>query len=405
MHGRSSLKVITRIFCTLLLLRTSSAVKATPSDVYVADLAQFGGIQIVNSVSTFRSDSEFSVFGLAFDQAGALYVSAYADGRIEKIDRTGISVFSFGYSHPTGLAFDSSGYLYVAEQDTGNVYRVSPDGKRKDTFGIGLVAPMAVAVDHDGNVYVSDYSLNIVARFPPTGGTGEVYVSELNHPVGLCFDLDGNLLVANQGTSQIFKIASDGSKQATASPSSAPAPTGLAVDSSYVYVSDAYQQVLAAIPRPGAPAIPDVHFAGKGPQPELIAIRPAVQLLNISTRGLVQPGDLALIGGFIVSGDSSANASANVVVRAIGPSLASAGVGNALADPTLEIHDSSGAIIGTNDNWKDLQQAQIQATGLAPTDDREAAINLQLAPGAYTAVVRGKNDTSGTALVEVYRLP
>jgi hypothetical protein len=126
------------------------------------------------------------------------------------------------------------------------------------------------------------------------------------------------------------------------------------------------------------------------------------KLANISTRGLVQTGDNVLIGGFIVGGGT--NASTRVLVRAIGPSLAAQGVSNPLADPTLELHDSNGATIATNDNWKDSQQSQIGATGIAPTNDAEAAILAITAPGKYTAVVRGKNDTTGTALVEIYDL-
>jgi hypothetical protein len=75
---------------------------------------------------------------------------------------------------------------------------------------------------------------------------------------------------------------------------------------------------------------------------------------------------------------------------------------DALKDPTLELHNASGTIIAFNNNWKDTQQAQIQASGLAPTDTRESAIVVTLAAGAYTAIVRGISNTSGVALVEVY---
>jgi hypothetical protein len=94
-------------------------------------------------------------------------------------------------------------------------------------------------------------------------------------------------------------------------------------------------------------------------------------------------------------------------VRALGPSLANANppVPGALADPTLELHDGNGALIRSNDNWKETQQAEIEAAQLAPADDRESAIEATLAPGAYTAIVRGNGDLTGVALVEVYRLP
>ena len=120
------------------------------------------------------------------------------------------------------------------------------------------------------------------------------------------------------------------------------------------------------------------------------------KLANISTRGLVQTGDNVLIGGFIVLGDNAANA----LLRAIGPSLPVAG---SLADPTLELHDSNGTTLTLNDNWRSDQESEILATGIAPTDDAESAILTTLSPGPYTAIVRGANNTTGIALVEVYQ--
>jgi hypothetical protein len=126
------------------------------------------------------------------------------------------------------------------------------------------------------------------------------------------------------------------------------------------------------------------------------------ELGNISTRGSVQTGDGVMIGGFIVGGTE--NTASTMVVRAIGPSLSDFGVANALEDPVLELHDGSGALLASNDNWKDTQQTELEAASLAPNDDREAAIEVALGPGAYTAIVRGAGDTSGVALVEAYNL-
>jgi uncharacterized membrane protein len=127
------------------------------------------------------------------------------------------------------------------------------------------------------------------------------------------------------------------------------------------------------------------------------------QFANISTRGQVGTGDAVLIGGLIIS--SEASAQANVVVRALGPSLGVVGVTGALQDPTLELHDSNGALLAFDDDWREAQEGIITSTGLAPNDDREAAIFAHLAAGAYTAVVRGSNDTTGVGLVEVYNIP
>jgi len=114
----------------------------------------------------------------------------------------------------------------------------------------------------------------------------------------------------------------------------------------------------------------------------------------------IQTGDNVGIGGFIITG----SAAKHVLLRAIGPSLTRYGVTDVLADPVLELHGPGAFVTIINDNWKDSQQAAIQATGIPPTNDFESAIDATLPPGAYTAIVRGKNNTSGVALIEVYDL-
>jgi hypothetical protein len=125
------------------------------------------------------------------------------------------------------------------------------------------------------------------------------------------------------------------------------------------------------------------------------------RLANISTRGFVSTGDNVMIGGMIIVGSDPAN----VLIRAIGPSLASFGVANPLPDPTLELRDSNGTLLAFNDDWPTDQQAAIIATGLAPANDLESAIVRGLPPGAYTAIVREFNNLTGVALVEAYQLP
>lgn len=124
------------------------------------------------------------------------------------------------------------------------------------------------------------------------------------------------------------------------------------------------------------------------------------QLVNISTREHVGTGDRAAIGGFIITGSTDKR----VLVRALGPSLAAAGVSDALADPTLELVDGNGQSLATNNDWQQNQREEIEATTIAPTHEKEAAIVRTLQPGPYTAVVRGTNDTTGIGLVEVYDL-
>jgi hypothetical protein len=136
---------------------------------------------------------------------------------------------------------------------------------------------------------------------------------------------------------------------------------------------------------------------------------PESTLANISTRAFVQTGDNVVIGGFIVQGAEPKR----VIIRAIGPELTQYGVPDALANPTLELHDGTGALIASNNNWATTiiggiitsnQVHEIQASGYAPSDPFESAIIADLPAGHYTAIVRGVNNMTGVALVEVYDL-
>ena len=208
-----------------------------------------------------------------------------------------------------------------------------------------------------GDLYEADYGSGTIFKFTPAG-TKSTFASGLNYPNGLAFDGSGNLFEADFGSGTIFIFTPGGTRSTFASGLNG--PIGLAFE-------------------------PTIH-----------------QLRNISTRGLVGTGDNVLIGGFIVGGNGMVNGV--VLIRALGPTLTGYGVAGALQDPTLQLLNSSGGVIATNDNWKDTQQAQIQATGLAPPDDRESAIYVTLPAGAYTAIVRGVSSTTGVAIVEVYNL-
>jgi hypothetical protein len=156
-------------------------------------------------------------------------------------------------------------------------------------------------------------------------------------------------------------------------------------------------------PTSGAPHIlPEFEGAGT------VHVLPSV-LRNISTRAFVETGDKLMIGGFIVQGPFSKE----VVIRAIGPELTHYGVPNALANPILELHDATGALIASNYDWQHTiiggiitidQVEWIRSSGYAPADDRESAMIAILPPGNYTAIVRGTDNMTGVALVEVYDL-
>ena len=157
-------------------------------------------------------------------------------------------------------------------------------------------------------------------------------------------------------------------------------------------------------PLSGAPnVLPE--FKGLG----TVRVGPISNLGNISSRAFVQTGDNVIIGGFIVQGTEPKR----VIIRAIGPELTHYGVPNALVNPTLELHDGTGALIASNDDWQhtiihgiitENQVRDIMATRLAPQDPRESAIIAELPAGNYTAIVRGVDNMTGVALVEVYDL-
>jgi hypothetical protein len=130
-----------------------------------------------------------------------------------------------------------------------------------------------------------------------------------------------------------------------------------------------------------------------------VATGAIAELTNVSTRGFVGTGESVMIGGFITSGGST-----KVVVRGMGPSLSQQfGVSDALADPVVTLVDENGTVVKTNDNWKNTQQVEIQATGLAPHNDLESAMVVTVATGRYTAILSGKNSGMGIGLVEVYK--
>jgi uncharacterized protein GlcG (DUF336 family) len=161
--------------------------------------------------------------------------------------------------------------------------------------------------------------------------------------------------------------------------------------------ADQFAYLGARLPYAKFPRDPDGTDGSVEVPPFTVA---AEKLANISTRVTAGAGDNQLIGGFIIQGTEPKK----VIIRAIGPSLSQFGITSVLADPKLELHDQTGAVVATNDNWTESQQAEIEATGIPPVNELESAIVRTLAPGAYTAIAGGKDGAAGTAVVEVYDL-
>ena len=176
---------------------------------------------------------------------------------------------------------------------------------------------------------------------------------------------------------------------APVSPNESAILTALPSDPNYV----AYTAVMRGANNTAGIGLVEVYDLDSGP---------GSTLLNIATRGRVDVDPNALIGGFFLGGTESKR----VLVRAIGPSLAAANVPNPLADPTLELHDGNGALLDSNDDWgSSPNQAEIQASGAAPTNPKESAVLRILPAGPFTAIVRGVNNTTGVGSVEIYQLP
>ncbi len=327
--------------------------------------------------------------------AGDLYEADFASGTIFKFTPEGVkSTFASGLTNLVGLAFDIHGNLFAADSGTGTIFEFNPTAVQS-VFAFGLSGPTGLAFDGSGNLFAADFGNGAILKI--TGaGTTSILASGLTNPGGLAFDRAGNLFAADIGSGAIFEFTPAGTRSTFASGLGGPA--GLAFDAAgNLYAADNTNGTILKFTPDGTKS---TYTSGLG-QPTLVAFEPVTEKLqNMSARAFVQTADNVLIAGFIVGGNTLFN---NVVlVRAIGPSLASSGVTNPLQDPTLELHDASGTTIASNNNWQDTQSAQIATTGLAPTDPGESAILATLPAGTYTAVARGANDTTGVALLEIY---
>jgi hypothetical protein len=347
---------------------------------------------------------------LAFDSAGNLFV-ADSDSVI-RFTLYGVrSTFADGLTGPYALAFDSADDLFVINGN--NIDKFTPEGVRS-TFASGLDGPYALAIDSGNNLFVTD-SLDVVGpghghiyKFTPAG-MRSTFASGFISPEGLAFDSAGNPFLVEGGDidglgAAIYKFTPGGVRSTFASPFQCIGP-GLAIDSANnLFVPDWCTGDIHKF-TPGG--VESTFVSGSNHATgSFLAFQtqtpPASELTNISTRENALTGDDVLIGGFIITGDTSKQ----VLLRAIGPSLTNYGVTGCLADPTIELHKPDGTII-TNDNWKiadatgQSQEAAIRATTIPPTDDLESALLQTLPPGDYTAIVRAKTG-AGIGLVEVY---
>ncbi len=392
------LKLSLQIFCGLLALASFAS-----ADTFF--VANFG----VNTITKYDANGNGSPFtsefvngpyGVAIDSSGNLYVSTNSNV-IRKFapDGTDLGVFaSTGVNNAMGLAFDRSGNLYAANYGLNTVEQFAPDGTDMGAFVAFIIGPTGLAFDPSGNLCVA-VSGNTIARFTPNGIPLSSFSSlDLNNPAGLAFDSLGNLYVANSAGNSITIFSPAGVDLGSITSANLSGPIGLAFDTDdNLYVVNSLSATIEKL----APDGTDSIFALTGFSPAFIAVQRTPTLVNISTRLNVLTDENVLDGGFILLGSGTKT----LLIRGLGPSLAGSDVTGVLADPILELHNSgTDTIIASNDNWKNNQRTEIEATGIPPTDDNEAALIVTLQAGAYSVIERGKGDTTGIGLVELYDL-
>lgn len=395
-HLVSAVQVATWSLLATMSLFATEIAYAGAGDLFATDAVH-------NSIVVYALDGSMRTFatgldnpqGLAFDQFGNLFVADKGSGNIYKFtaDGTRTTVVS-GLADPVGVAFPGMA-LAVSEEAADQVVHVEPDGsttlftsipspgdlnftlpntyvlnptsltiidENNNATTVPITGGRGIAVDNEFDAFVSTDSGDITRVGPDSMTTG-IFASGLTDPRGMAFrprrysDAEegvGNLFVADATEGNIHEFTPDGTDSIFAA----------GFNPNYL----AFELVL-----PG-------------------------KLLEISTRLRALTGDNVLIGGFIITGDSPKT----VLLRAIGPSLVT-DLGGVLEDPMLELHLPDGSVM-SNDDWRSDQEQEIEATGIAPTDDKESAILVTLDPGAYTAIVSGTNGGVGIALVEAYDL-
>ena len=329
---------------------------------------------------------------------------------------------SLGQVALKGLSLDSHGNAWAAALGSnisgfGNlIYAFRPDGTEIGQFnGVGgMDHPWGVAIDGEDNVWVANFG--VTASGPPfTGRLTKLWGVNppLGHNVGDPISPPTGYTVPTAGSEVLLHdgVPLYGYGSPPGPPCLIPMmrQTAVAIDQAgNIWSMNNWKpdyDIDTIGGNPGGDGI--IIFVGLAAPPATQVQRP--QLANVSARAFVQTGDDVMIGGFMVQGTESKR----VIIRAIGPELTQYGVPNPLFNPTLELHDGTGALIASNNNWATTiiggiitsnQVGEIRDSGYAPGDPTESAIIADLPAGHYTAIVRGVNNTTGVALVEVYNL-
>ncbi len=271
-------------------------------------------------------------------------------------------------------------FVYVEDPDgfENDIYVMDSDGSNQVNLTPGPGADFEPVWSPDGTRMAFTHRT-------PSNGNFEIYVMNANG--------SNRINLTNFPTAEDYRPAWQ-RVAVLASPTPSATPTVTPASTPSVTPTIAPTATPSASPTIAPTATPTIAPTAS-PSPS-----PPSQAVNLSTRMVVETGDNVGIGGFIITG----SVPKQVLLRAIGPSLSHFGIQNVMGDPVLELHGPSAFATVTNDNWRDDQEEEIQATGIPPTNDFESAIVATLAPGTYTGVVTGNGTTTGVALVEVYDL-
>ena len=414
--------------------------------VFVADVQD-------NVIYQFDSNGNKSTYAsglnkpsaLAFDESGNLFCSEVGSGRVLRISSSGAStVIAEGLSEPQALVFDRAGNLFVIEGADKHIFKITPDGARTlfaavDYRGLGL------ALDWKGNLAAADNPIGYITTFD-SAGRGIWIDTEVQSPIHLAIEpatsvssnistrlrvrSGENVLIAGfivTGTAEkkviIRAIGPSLARFGIAEPLGDPTlelydqkgslvaandnwrdNNETEIKGTGIAPSDDHESALLAVLQPGAyTAVERGKGSGEGigvVEVYDLNATPTSNLANISTRGFVNTGSDVMIAGFIIGAGNGSR----VLIRGLGPSLATAGIANPLSNPFLELRNGNGALIQSNENWKEAQQQEIQAASLQPSNDSESALAATLATGNYTAILSGVNGTTGVGLVEVYNI-
>ena len=356
-------------------------------------------------------DSSFNPFDRLFGATvvGEGKILTHTSGRLVRVLSDGSLDPAFNSAFPEArlLFVDARGRVIVSTASR-TAARLHPDGSLDSGFSGFGGSPMfdrvhAVAQEADGRYIVSRSDLNsradLLFRASDDGSRDPTLNSDVTSASHIVADAAGITIAGDVGQRRssppppnvfgVTRLNFDGSRDTSFAPA----------------VFDTRASATQLIRQPDGNLIVTGEFAEVNGVPRrgiarLIGNSPR-HLANISTRVHVGGGEEAAIGGFIIVGDEPKR----VIVRALGPSLASSGLPGSelVSDPALEVVDASGAVLARNDNWRE-SQAEVSATGLAPGEDTESAIVATLLPGAYTAVMRDVTGGGGVALVEIYDL-